>query len=74
MAAFIDNMKFPLSKQNINNLMLINFHISLITKLFFLSFDRRSDKTVTLSELLSNINKFRNKTLDFFRKFHEGGF
>ena len=35
MAAFIDNMKIPLSNQNINNLMLINFHISLITKRFF---------------------------------------
>ena len=35
MAAFIDNMKFNLSNLNINNLMLINFHISLITKRFF---------------------------------------
>ena len=26
MAPFIHNMKFPLSNQNINNLMLINFH------------------------------------------------
>ena len=74
MAAFIDNMKFRLSNQNINNLMLINFHISLITKRFFRSFHRLSDKTVTFSELLPNINKFRNKILDFFRKFHEGGF
>ena len=32
--------------------MLINFHISLITKRFLRSFDRHSDKTVTLSELL----------------------
>ena len=31
-------------------------------------------KTITLSELLPNINKFHNKILDFFRKFHEGGF
>ena len=74
MAAFIDNIKFTLSNLNINNLMLINVHISLITKRFFRSFDRHSDKTVTLSELLPNINKFRNKILDFFRKFHEGGF
>ena len=71
MTAFIDNMKFPLSKHNINNLMLINFHISLITKRFFRSFDSHSNKTVTFSELLPNINKFRNKRLYFFRKFHE---
>ena len=74
MAAFTDNIKFPLLNLNINNLMLINFHISLITKRFFRSFDRHSDKTATLSESLPNINKFRNKILDFFRKFHEGGF
>ena len=74
MAAFIDNIKFPLSNLNINNLMLINFHISLITKRFFRSFDSHSDKTVTLSELLPNINKFHDKILDFFRKFHKGGF
>ena len=74
MAAFIDYMKFPLVNQNINNLMHINFHISFITKRFFRSFDRHSDKTVTFSELLPNINKFRNKILDFFTKFHEGGF
>ena len=49
-------------------LMLINFHISLITKRFLLSFDRHSDKTVTLSELLNNINKFRNQILKFFQK------
>ena len=27
MAAFIDNMKFHMSNQNIDNLMLINFHL-----------------------------------------------
>ena len=54
-AAFIDNMKFPLSYQNINNLMLINFYISLITKRFF--------KNET-----PNINKIRNKILDCFQK------
>ena len=32
MAAFVDNIKFPLSNLNINNLILINFHISLKTK------------------------------------------
>ena len=68
MAAFIHNMKFLLSNENINNLMLINFHISLITKRFFRSFDRHCDKTVTFSEFLPNINKFRNKILDFFQK------
>ena len=67
-AAFIDNIKFPLWNMNINNLMLIYFHISLITKQFFRSFDRHSDTTVTLSELLPNIDKFRNKILDFFQK------
>ena len=42
---------------NINDLMLINYlHISLITKRFFRSFDLRSDKTLTLSELLLDIN------------------
>ena len=50
MAAFIDNIKFPLSNLTINNLMLFNFHFSLITKRFFRSFDCHSDKTVTLSE------------------------
>ena len=73
MAAVIDNIKFLLSNQNINDL-IISFHISLITKRFFLSFDRHSDKTVTFSELLPNIDKYRNKILDFFRKSHEGGF
>ena len=51
---------------NVNNLTLTNFHISLITKRFLRSFDRHSDKTVTLRELLPNINKFRNKILNFF--------
>ena len=37
MAAFIDNMKFPLSNKNINNLTLINFRISLKTKRLFRS-------------------------------------
>ena len=74
MAEFIDNIKFPLSNLNINNLQLINFHISLKTKRLFRSFDSHSDKTGTLSKLLPSINKFRNKILDFFRKCHEGGF
>ena len=67
-APFIDYIKFPLWNLNINNLMLINFHISLITKRFLRSFDRHSAKTVTLSKLLPNINKFRNKILIFFQK------
>ena len=67
-APFIDYIKFPLWNLNINHLMLSNFHISLITKRILRSFDRHSDKTLTLSELLSNINKFRNKILIFFQK------
>ena len=68
MAPYFDYIKFPLWNLNINNLMIINFHISLITKRFLRSFDRHSDKTVTLSELLPNINKFRNKMLNCFQK------
>ena len=56
MAQFNDNIKFWWRNLNINDLMLINLHISLITKLFFRSFDRQSDKTVTHSELLLDIN------------------
>ena len=60
---------------NINDLMLINYlHISLITKRFFRSFDRHSDKTVTLSELLLDINIFSNKIVDVIRKSHEFNF
>ena len=51
--------------------MLINFHISLITKRFFRSFDRHSDKTVTISELLQDINKFSKTIVDVIRKSHE---
>ena len=69
MAPFIDNIKFPLWNLNINNLMLINFHTSLIMKRFFCSFHHHSNKTVTLRELLPNINEFNNKILDVFRKF-----
>ena len=58
-----------------NNLMLINFLISWITKRFLRSFDRHTDTTLTLSELFPNINKFRDKKdWNFFRKFHECGF
>ena len=48
-SAFVDNIKFPLSNLNIKNIILINFYISLKTKRLFRSFDRHSDKTVTLS-------------------------
>ena len=64
MAPFIDNIKFPLWNVNINNLVLISFHISLITKRFFWSFDRHSDKTVALSELLQDINNFSKTIVD----------
>ena len=74
MAPFIDNIKFPLWNLNINNLMLINFHISLITKQFLRSFDRHSDKTVTLSELLRDINNFSKTIVDVIRKSHEFSF
>ena len=50
-AQFNHNMKFRSRNLNINNLTLINLHISL-PKLFFRSFDYHSDKTVTLSKLL----------------------
>ena len=71
MEAFIDNIKFPLSNLNINYIMLINLYISLITKRFFGSFDRHSDKTATHSELLRDINNFSNKIGDVIRKSHE---
>ena len=74
MAPFIDNIKFPLWNLNINNLMLINNHISLITKRFFWSFDRHRDKTVTLSELLQDINNYSETIVDVIRKSHEFSF
>ena len=74
MAPFIDNIKFPLWNLNINNLILINFHISLITKRFFRTFDRHYDKTVTLSELLQDINNFSKTIVDVIRKSHEFSF
>ena len=49
----------------------IHFHISLITKQFFRSFDRHSDKTATLSELLQDINNFSKTIVDVIRKSHE---
>ena len=67
-------MKFRWQNLNINDLMRINLHISLITKRFFRSFDRHSDKTVTLSELLLNINNFSKTIVDVIRKSHEFSF
>ena len=67
-------MKFRWRNLNINDLMLINLHISLITKRFFRTFDRHSDKTLTLSELLLDINNFSNKIVDVIRKSHELSF
>ena len=69
-----NDMKFWWRNLNINDLMLINLHISLITKRFFRSFDRHSDKTVTLSELLQDINNFSNKIVDVIRKSNEFSF
>ena len=74
MAQFNDNMKFRCRNLNIDDLMLINLHISLITKPFFQSFDRHSDKTVTLRELLLDIKNFSNKIVDVIRKSHEFSF
>ena len=68
-APFIDYIKFPLWNMHINNLMLINFHISLMTERFLRSFDRHSDKIVALSELLPNINKFEIKYWIFSESF-----
>ena len=64
MAQFNDNIKFRWRNLNINDLMFINLHISLIKKRFFRSFDRHGDKTITLSELLLDINNFINKIVD----------
>ena len=71
MAQFNDNMKLRWRNLNINDLMFINLHISIITKRFFQTFDRHSDKTVTLSELLLDINNCSNKIMDVIRKSHE---
>ena len=74
MAQFNDNTKFWWRNLNINDLMLINLHISLITKRFFWSFDRHNDKTVTFSELLLDINNFSKTIVDVIRKSHEFSF
>ena len=74
MAQFNDNMKFRWRNLNINDLMLVYLHISLITKRFFQSFDRHCNKTVTHSELLLDNNNFSNKIVDVIRKSHEFSF
>ena len=68
---FNDSMKFRLRNVNINDFLLINLPILLITIRFFRYFDRHSGKTVTLSELLLNIINFSNKIVDVMRKSHE---
>ena len=70
MAQFND-IKFRWRNLNINDLMFINLHISLITKLFFISFHHHSDKTVTNSELLPDINNFSKTIVHVIRKSHE---
>ena len=54
--------------------MLIHFHISLITKRFFRSINRHSDKIATISELLQDINNFSKTIVDVIRKSHEFSF
>ena len=71
---FNDNIKFRWRNLNINDLMLINLHISLISKLIFRSFDRHSDKTVTLSELLLDISNFSKTIVHVIRRSHEFSF
>ena len=68
MVQFNDNIKFRWRNLNTDDSMLINSHISLITKRFFRSFDRHSDNTATHSELSLNINNFSNKIVDVIRK------
>ena len=54
--------------------MFVNSHISLITKRFFRSFDRHSDKTVAHSELLLDIKNFSKTIVHAIRKSHEFSF
>ena len=74
MAQFNDSIKILWRNLNIYDVMHINLHISLMPKRFFRSFDLHSDKTVTLSELLLNINNFSNKIVEVIRKSHEFSF
>ena len=74
MARFNYDVKFRWRNLNINDIMLINLHISLITIRFFLSIERHSDKTVTLSKFLLTINNFSNKITNIIRKYHEFNF
>ena len=70
-AQFNDNIKFRWRILTINDLMLINLHISLITKPFFRPFVRQSDQSVTHSELLLDINNFSKTIVHVIRKSHE---
>ena len=54
--------------------MLINFHISLITKRLSPSFDRHSGKTITFSELLQDTYNFSKTIVHVVRKSHEFSF
>ena len=72
--AQFNNIKFRWRNLNINDLMLINLHTLFITKWFFRSFDRHSDKTVTHSELLLDINNFNKTIVRVIRKSHECSF
>ena len=54
--------------------MLINFRISLITRRFFRYFDSHSDKTVTLSKLLQDINNFSKTIVGVIRNSHQFSF
>ena len=68
MAQFNDDINFRWRNLNINDLMLINLHLSLITKRVFRYFDRHSDKPATHSELLLDINNFSKIIVDVIRK------
>ena len=59
MAQFNDNMKFRWRILNINYLMLVNLHSSLITKRFFRTFDRHSDKTVNPQRIVARHQQFQ---------------
>ena len=71
MTPFNDNIKFRLWNLNNNDLMLINFHISLKTKRFFSIFWPPEWQNSRPQQLLLNINNFSNKMVDALRKFHQ---
>ena len=73
-AQFNDNIKFRWRNLNINDIMLINLYVSLITNLYVSIFWRHSDKTATFRELLLDINNFSKTIVDVNRKSHEFSF